>query len=200
MRKQEFLTALQTRLSGLPQEDVEERVSFYGEMIDDRVEEGLSEEDAVTAIGPIDAIAEQTLSEIPLTKLVREKVRPRRQARAWEIVLIVLGFPVWFPLLAAALVLLFAVYLVIWAVIVCLWAAEAAVAVSALAGVFAGVWQICRGELSQGLLLIAAGFVLIGLSVFLFLADKAATKGAAVLSKKLVLGIKSLFVRKENAI
>ena len=76
MRKQEFLTALQTRLSGLPQEDVEERVSFYGEMIDDRVEEGLSEEDAVTAIGPIDAIAEQTLSEIPLTKLVREKVRP----------------------------------------------------------------------------------------------------------------------------
>ena len=74
------------------------------------------------------------------------------------------------------------------------------VAVSALAGVFAGVWQICRGELSQGLLLIAAGFVLIGLSVFLFLADKAATKGAAVLSKKLVLGIKSLFVRKENAI
>ncbi len=43
MNKQAFLTQLRKGLSGLPQEDIEERLAFYSEMIDDRIEEGLSE-------------------------------------------------------------------------------------------------------------------------------------------------------------
>ena len=43
--KQEFLLQLREKLSGLPQADIDERVAFYGEMIDDRVEEGLTEEE-----------------------------------------------------------------------------------------------------------------------------------------------------------
>ena len=45
MRKQEFLAQLRKALSGLPQDEIEERLTFYGEMIDDRMEEGLSEEE-----------------------------------------------------------------------------------------------------------------------------------------------------------
>ncbi len=33
MNKQEFLTDLRKALSGLPQDDIEERIAFYGEMI-----------------------------------------------------------------------------------------------------------------------------------------------------------------------
>ncbi len=51
MSKQEFLAQLKDGLSGLPQSDIEERVAFYEEMIDDRIEEGLSEEQAVSEIG-----------------------------------------------------------------------------------------------------------------------------------------------------
>lgn len=47
MNKQEFLVKLRKGLSGLPKEDIEERLTFYSEMIDDRMEEGLSEEEAV---------------------------------------------------------------------------------------------------------------------------------------------------------
>ena len=47
MTKQAFLAALGERLVGLPQKDIEERLTFYSEMIDDRMEEGLSEEEAV---------------------------------------------------------------------------------------------------------------------------------------------------------
>ena len=50
MNKTEFLNELKDGLSGLPREDVEERLSFYGEMIDDRVEEGMTEEEAVAGI------------------------------------------------------------------------------------------------------------------------------------------------------
>ena len=51
MRKQEFLVQLRKGLSGLPQDEIEERLTFYEEMLDDRIEEGLSEEQAVLAVG-----------------------------------------------------------------------------------------------------------------------------------------------------
>lgn len=41
MSKQEFLAELRKALSGLPQGDIEDRLTFYSEMIDDRMEEGL---------------------------------------------------------------------------------------------------------------------------------------------------------------
>ena len=59
MRKQEFLAKLRKGLSGLPQDDIEERLIFYSEMIEDRKEEGLSEEEAVAAIGSVDEIVAQ---------------------------------------------------------------------------------------------------------------------------------------------
>lgn len=42
MLKEEFLAQLRGGLAGLPQEDLEERLAFYSELLDDRMEEGLS--------------------------------------------------------------------------------------------------------------------------------------------------------------
>ena len=56
MLKQEFLAQLRDALCGLPQRDIDERLTFYSEMIDDRMEEGLSEEEAVAAVGSVDEI------------------------------------------------------------------------------------------------------------------------------------------------
>ena len=73
MNKQAFLEELTRRLSGLSQSDLEERLAFYGEMIDDKVEDGLSEEEAVAGIGSVDDVVSQIMSEIPLSRLVKEK-------------------------------------------------------------------------------------------------------------------------------
>ena len=59
MTKLEFLSALGKGLSGLPQDEVEERLNFYSEMIDDRMEEGLPEEEAVAQIGAVDEIVDE---------------------------------------------------------------------------------------------------------------------------------------------
>ena len=91
MTKHEFLLSLQNRLSGLPQDDVEERLTFYCEMIEDRMEEGLSEEEAVSAIGSVDEIAAQIVADIPLAKIAKVKIRSKGRLKAWEIVLLVLG-------------------------------------------------------------------------------------------------------------
>lgn len=47
MTKIKFLLSPHNKLAGLPQDEVEERLNFYSEMIEDRIEEGLSEEKTV---------------------------------------------------------------------------------------------------------------------------------------------------------
>ena len=93
MSKQEFLEQLRKGLSGLPQEDIEERVSFFNEMIEDRMDEGLTEEEAVMAAGPVEEIIEQTVADIPFAKIAKERIKPKRQLKTWEIVLLIL---IWF--------------------------------------------------------------------------------------------------------
>ena len=55
MKKSEFLAALAAKLSNI--EDSQGTVEYYGEMIYDRMEDGMSEEEAVAAMGSIDDIA-----------------------------------------------------------------------------------------------------------------------------------------------
>ena len=54
MNKQQFLDELRKRLCGLSQDDIEEKLLFFEEMIDDRMEEGESEVEAVSAVGELD--------------------------------------------------------------------------------------------------------------------------------------------------
>ena len=198
MLKQEFLNALRENLSGLPQADIEERLTFYGEMIDDRMEEGLSEEQAVEAIGPVDEVVSQILEETPLSKIVKEKIRPKRRMRAWEIVLLILGFPLWFPLSVAAFVLILVFYIVLWVLVICLWAIEIAFWACALACLVGAVGLFVTKQPIPALGAIGAAMILAGLSIFLFFACKAATVGTAKLAKKIVHGIKRLFVGREK--
>lgn len=199
MNKAEFLNALRAGLSGLPQEDVDERIGFYAEMIDDRIEEGLSEEEAVAGVGTVDEVVSQTVADIPLTKLVKEKIRPQHTLRGWEIALIIIGFPLWFPLLIAAAAVIFSLYVVLWSLIITLWAVELSIAVSALGAIAAGVIQFFFGNTLPGLATLGAGFFLAGATVFLFFGCIAATKGILSLTKKAAVWVKSRFIRKENA-
>lgn len=197
MTKQEFLSGLEEKLSGLPEEDIRERLTFYSEMIDDRMEDGIPEESAIMDLGSLEEIKEQVLSEIPIGKLVKEKMRTRRRLGAGEIILIVLGSPLWLSLLIAAFAVVLSLYIVLWALIISLWAVELSLIVSFMAAAAAGIVLLCQGNGTEGIALIGAGLVLAGLSVFLFFACKAAGKGAVILTKKIGKGIKSLFVRKE---
>lgn len=197
MNKQEFLTQLRKGLSGLPQEDIEERLTFYSEMIDDRIEEGLSEYEAVSAIGTVDAIITQILADTPLTKLVKEKVKPKRTLKAWEIVLLILGSPIWLSLLIAAFIVILAAYIVVWSVVITLWSIEASFAACSLGGIVSAAIFAFQGNGLTGFAMLSAGIICTGLSIFMFYGCKAATKGIVLLTKKMALGIKTLFVGKE---
>ena len=200
MNKQEFVVALCDRLVGLPEQEVEDRIGFYCEMIDDRIEDGLYEEEAVAAIGSVDEIAEQILADVPLAKIVKEKIKKRRRPGAWEIVLLAVGSPIWLSLLIAAFAVVISVYAVLWSVIASAWAVEAALMGGSLGGAIGGVILLCVGRVPVGLCWIAAALVCAGLSIFGLVGCLKATKGMAVLTKKIALAIKRCFVgRKEVA-
>lgn len=66
MTKIEFLAALEQRLKGrLPDADIFNTLDFYSESIADHMEDGMSEEEAVAAIGTPEAVAAQILSDLP---------------------------------------------------------------------------------------------------------------------------------------
>ncbi len=199
MNKLKFILSLHEKLSGMPENEIEERLNFYSEMIEDRIEEGLSEEEAVADIGNIDDIADQIIADIPLTKIVKNKVKTRRKLRAWEIVLISVGSPLWLVLLIAAFAVIISVYASIWAVVVSLWAVDLALAICFLGGIGGLVIFSIGNNVLIGLALLGLGIVCAGLSMFLFYGCIYATKGTVWLLKKFILGLKNCFRRKEEA-
>ena len=187
--KQEFLSELRNSLSVLPEEDIEERMAFYGEIIDDKIEEGLSEEKAIKEIGSVE--------EIPLSKLVKEKIKPKRSLTALEILLIILGIPVWFPLLSAIGAVILALYVSIWALLISLWAVFASIIGCSIGGIVSGIVIAFTGHTLTGVAMFSLGVFCAGLSIFAFFGCKAATNGIFIMTKKIVIGIKNLFLKKE---
>ena len=102
MTKKEFLDALALLLRALPQKEREERLGFYAEQIDDRIEEGLSEAEAVAGLGTVEAVAAQIMDEVSLSAIAAEKAGKKRRLNPLSLTLILLGSPVWLSLLASA--------------------------------------------------------------------------------------------------
>lgn len=198
MSKQEFLAQLRKGLSGLPKDDIEECLTFYGEMLDDRMEEGLSEEEAVSAVGSVDEIVAQTVADIPLAKIAKERIKPDRRLKVYEIVLLVLGSPIWLSLGIAAIAVILALYVSLWAVIVSLWTVFGSFAACAVVGVPAGIIFAAHGSGAAGVAVFAVGIICMGLSVFMFLGCKIVTKFILILTKKIAIGIKNCFIKKEE--
>ena len=199
MTKLEFILALHDRLYGLPQDEVEEYLRFYTEMIEDRMEDGLLEEEAVAAVGTVDEIISQILADIPLAKIAKEKMKPQRRLKVWEIVLLALGSPIWFSLVIAAFTALFSLYVSLWSVVISLWACFVSLAACALAGALSCAVFVIGGNGLTGIAMLGAGIVCAGLSVFMVYGCKAATKGTILLTKRFGVWMKRCFIKKEVA-
>ncbi len=199
MGKQEFLVQLRKGLSGLPREDIEERLTFYSEMIDDRMEEGFLEEEAVSAVGTIDEIVIQVVAETPLAKIAKERMKSKRRLGAGEIALLALGSPIWLSLGIVVLSVILSLYAALWSMVISLWAVFGSLIGCAFGGVVTGIVIACSGNVLSGIAMLAAGIICAGLSIFMFYGCKAATKGILILTKKFAVWIKNCFMKKEEA-
>ena len=197
MKKDEFLNELRRRLDGLSPGDIEERVSFYSEMIDDRMEEGLSEEEAVRGIGSVDSVVGQIMSEIPLSRLVKDRVKSKKSFGAGFVILMVLGFPIWFPIAVTVLSLIFSFFVTIWSVILAFFATDLALAVAAVGTMITGVASLFSSNPAGAAFFAGVAFICAGLSILFFVFSLWVAKGTVFLTGKVILGLKTAFIAKE---
>ncbi len=198
MHKSDFLVALGDALQGLPQNDIDASIEYYSEILDDQMEDGISEEDAVAALGDPGEVAKQILMDTALPKLMRAKAKPSRTLRVWEILLLILGSPVWASLLIAAASVLFSLYVTIWAIIGSLYAVNLSFALGAILGLVQGGIFIFTGNYAAATFYFGAALACFGIAVLLFFGFNKMTMKLVSLSKQFVLWIKSLFLRRRN--
>ena len=200
MNKQEFLAALREGLRGLPPADIEERIAFYDEMIDDRMEEGLTEEEALAELGPVENVIAQIAAETPLLRLVKEKVRKERQrsGKGLSTVLLIVGSPIWASLLIAAAAVVFSLAVSAWAVVVSLYAAAVSLVAGGAACLVGSVIYFFKGNLPGAAFVVGGGLAAIGLGLMLFIGCNGLAKGLARGMKNMILGCKSLMIGKKG--
>ncbi len=199
MNKQEFLKRLREGLSEMSEEDIAERLTFYGEMIDEGVEDGMTEEEATERIGSVDETVKQIKEEQTLGRPDCEKAKPKRSLRAWEIVLVALGSPIWLSLLIAAFSVLLAVYIVMWSLIISLWAVELSFAVCSVAGAVLSVVSFAaRSNAVAGVAMLGACLFCAGCAILLFFGCLSASRGILKLSKLIILKLKMPFIKGEG--
>ena len=198
MDKLDFLLTLDKRLDVLPEADRRASLDYYSEILDDLTESGMAEADAVASLGSVDAIAEEILMDVPLPKLVKAKMKGKRRMTGLEITLLIVGFPIWFPILIAVFAVIFSVYVSLWAVVISLYAADVSFAACAPTSLLCAILLFAAGQPASALLLLGAALVLAGLAILLFLSCNAAAKGVVRLGKLTLRGIKACFIREKG--
>lgn len=194
MNRDEFLTNLRENLNGLPKDDIDERISFYDEMISDLIDDGKTEEEAINEVGPINKIVDEIASTTSLKIIVKEKISNRRKISALEIVLLVLGFPLWLPLLITIFMLLLVAYILIWVGVIITCSVEAGLIAFGIGGIVKFFAYIFNG--SFNLEALAIGLLGLGGSLLMFFACKETIKVTIRFSKFIFTKIKSMFIRK----
>ena len=194
MGKSEFLLELRRCLSQMPAAELEEQIAYYDELICDMMEEGISEQEAVAKLGEPSAIAAELLSELPLGTLVKTRVKPKDGWTAASIALIVLGSPLWLPILIAVGAVILALIITAASLIIALGAVVIALGASALGIVLGIVTGRVSGPplLTLGVFLAAAGLCVLGA-----LAVPPLARGLRAAVKALIRGTKKLFIKKE---
>ncbi len=196
MNKTEFLSALRERLTGLPPEDIEKSVEYYSEIIEDKIEDGTPENEAVEALGTLDEITSQIIGDAPLSKIIKENVKPKRRLKSWETALIIIGSPIWVTLLFAVGAMVIFLYLALWTVIAGFYLTVIALGIVAVLSFVSSYPFLSTGDFTKGFFLLGLGFFCTGIDILMFVEFTALSKLLIKLSGKIGVGIKRLFVGK----
>lgn len=195
MNKSAYLDSLAELLDCLSREKRSEVLAFYEEAIDDRVEEGMSEEEAVSAMGSAEVVAESILGELPVVPRAVAKTRRKSPALLW--VLAIAGSPLWIPLAFAFLLAVASVYLFIWLAAACIWLVAAVCMFALPFGLYLAWCGVMTGTFAFALAQAGLGCVLGGVGLLVFNAAFSASRALAVLSQEWIRKAASPFKRYE---
>lgn len=181
MTRDEFLNRLGELLACLPADQVKETQEFYAEAIADRMEGGMTEAEAVAAMGTPGEVAEATLDELPAVPRAIARTKRKSTALLWALAIV--GSPVWIPLLLAFVAVAAAVYICIWVLALCVWIVAAAFGGAGVVLVLLfAVDGIIIGHVPYVLTSMGMGFASIGVALLVGAGAWTASKQIARLS------------------
>lgn len=196
MNKTEFLDALRHALGKLPSYEVEQSIAFYAEMIDDRIEDGMSEQEAVAALGSVHAIAAQIVAETP--PIPKAIAKANTGSRTLNIVLLALCSPIWLPLCLALVAAALLIWLAIWLVIAALIFTDAVFILMPAVGILALVTLLAEGHLLTGIFLLGGTLAASGFGLAASIGVAALARQLASLTRAFIAKIVSLFVKRKH--
>ena len=166
MKKAEFLARLRQKLFILPQRELEDTLEYYSEMIDDYVENGCTPEEAVAKMGGVDNVAAQVLAGTQTSASQTDGAKKEKKSGNM-LLLLILGFPLWFPLLIAVFCILLSVAVVIATLaMVVPWSLVVSFGASALGLLIAGTAILVSESVAAAVFLFGAAMVLGALCIF----------------------------------
>lgn len=208
MNKQQFIEALTSRLAYLPLAETEKFIDFYIEAIDDRIEDGMSEEEAVAAIGDVESVAQAIEAEIPLSTIVKQRVKSSRERSrsesaggghsVWWIVLAVIGSPIWLTIACVLGALVITVFAVALALVAAAFAVLVAFAVTAAAMLVYSVTRLFAAGLSAALMCLGLALLLAGAGAALLWPCVMLARLMVKLPPRIWRWMKGLFIGRRN--
>ena len=195
MNKLQFLNQLRQLTASLPKDEAEKYVEYYSEMIDDAIEEGGTEEEAVASMGTPEEIkayikensgGHSKTTEYPKTSQYVPQQNKSNKLPVWAIVVLICCFPIWLPICFALL----SVYISLWAVVISLFAAFGSIIV---VGIAASVSAFFCGSFPQLLAILGAGLFCTGFGLVMIVAVSAFSKQFVRFTAFLVNSIIRLF-------
>ncbi len=188
MTEKEYLKELKRNLSALKRSDRNSLIEFYKEMIEDKIENGKTEREAIAELEPADVVAKRTLAEYGIDE---EELSKRKKISGTTLALVIIGSPLWIPLAIAALAIVLAVAISILAVIISI--ASACIGVT-LSSPFFLVMGIITAFSDVGTGLIAIGYGLSAAALGIL-----AVTGIYKLIAYIVKKIKEIIIRNKGS-
>ena len=184
MTKVDFLSKLRTSLERENIKNIETYVTYYSEIIEDYLEDGFSEKEAITKMGSIDEIVETILDE---SGQVNENLRKKNP---FVLFLLIIGAPLWGSILLSILLFLFSGLIIVWCgpfILGCL----------SFAGFVTGAVSLMGLTFNTGVYYIVTqlgvGIFALGLGLFLLISTMYVAKHVSFLSKKFIEILSNLF-------
>ncbi|WMJ21816.1 DUF1700 domain-containing protein [Paludicola sp. MB14-C6] len=192
MLTQDFLYQLSIKLQPLPPQEKDKALSYYAELISDKIENGEQEQDIIASFGNIDELAQSILAENNIYPKAKKKpIHPV------IIVLLILFSPVIFGLTVAVASVIFSFLVAGFAFSLSFLLTALALALGGIFSFFTSFFVITANPILC-FMQIGASFILLGLAIFFGIGGFYIGKGIYMLTSLTANKVKLLFQKRGN--
>lgn len=166
MNKNDFLKKLSVLIDDLPKVEKDRILTFYSETLEDHIEEGMTQEEAVASLEDVHEIAEKILMESHIVQ--RDRMDSgKNQKKTTNRILLLIGSPLWVPILFTCYLLALTAYLLVWVTVVVMYVVVLCFAISAIACLLISLFLFMPHWLSA-ILALGTGIFFVGLTIVTF--------------------------------